>query len=1039
MRRSAKWFGFVVAASLIVGACGGDDSSTTGNSITENSTADTSTSDTTADDGDRDRNVKVGGWGADGSGIASVKVAESISTTIRTRVFRRARTELVNDKKVRNEQDVFVVTAVQRTVDGADGTFFKVQGFNTAGDDPKNYPMANFGTDGVVTVKVPPKSPTWAPMPESWTMVSRDILAAYYFNWEDEPGDNGFIEYYDLRSGGLMTSMGDAGRTVFTTNFPIGSINDLGFRGFDENGSPRMLVSGIRYDEEGMQHAVVMGITPDGKPDPLVGSDGSGLIDVSASVSVPDNFTLDRVRLADPGLDDGASGIGVVMMLDGVTADDAKDRNWERALQFVRLGRNTATGTVAMAEQGSFEYVWMPYQSHIDVRSAIVTAGGGLAAHVTSTAVGDGYWGGTRSDTIVTASSEFGSYRELRMPRWVGDGRTSEPNLPIKDPSSTGLPFVAGSFFDPASGAYQSRVCFKLDACGLSSSTASIELTPGSELAERWPGVSSINVDDGEVRVMISNFSSNDYSSLYTLASFDAAGAPQGSVTPSFDSEFDTILFSEVERNGEFETLVEKEIARPAPLGSQRVFALHSTSSQLLMRIQAIGGNATDVALRPPLGISSWLDDNRFVKPMSDRHVSMATEVDNGINRVRRIYKVDAENGSIDTTFGTNGYAETVVPQDDETACGVRKLALTSAGSVAQIEAALEWSTDTDFGGCARMSGKYRWSVVDAAGQAVGKAWATADASVIPGAWDESNAIDPRGSLFVAKGYETTDDEDNYESGIWIGKFTQDGNLDPMFGTKGLLKIENVWGSALATDAEGRLYVATLDGTMLFVRRYTTAGVLDAAVDAPAPTEDVAKKSGNAEADARNQARTRIIEEAKAPTTDRVAAQPDSGLTITTDKPVVTSVTAVEDRSLTVAWALSASVGNVFVTATANPGGRSCTSDIGNCVIRGLDPSEIYTITLAKKGEEPQPATVATATKPVVSLKIGRVASPTTFVRPASKGKATWKVRGGCKLNETNTRLTAPKSPGTCQLSVTTAKSGSTPKTTKSVTIVVKK
>ena len=1035
MRRLAKWFGFVVVASLLVGACGGDDTQTT-----DDSTVDTSTSDTTADDGDRDRNVKVGGWGADGSGIASMKVAELTSTNVRTKVFRRARTELVNGNNVRNEQDVFVVTVVQRTIDGTDETFFKVQGFNTAGEDPRNYPMTNFGTDGVVTVKVPPKSPTWAPMPQSWTMLSRDVLAAYYFNWDDAPADNGFIEYYDLRSGSLMTSLGQEGRTVFPTTFPIGSIDDLGFRGFDENGSPRMLVSGISYDEEDMARGMVMGVTPDGKPDPLVGDDGTGIVDVSASVSIPDNFSLRRVKLADPGLDDGASGIGAVMMLNGVTAADAEDKNWEQALQFVRLGRNSASGVVAMAERGSFSYLWAPYQSHIDVRSAVVVADGGIHAHVTSTGVGEAYWGGARSDTLVKARSAIYGFRELLMPRWAGGGETSEPNLPIKDPSPTGVPFVAGSFVDPASGTRQSRVCFKLDACGSSSSTVSIDLVPGNQLSERLPGVSSIDVVGADVRVMISNFNSDDYSKLYTMATFDAAGMPKGSVSPPFDPEFDTILFSESEREGNIETLVEKEIAPPAPLGDQRVFALHSTPSQLSMRIQAVGGSATDVKLGSPLSIDSWLDDSRFVKPMSDRHVSMATEVDNGIHRVRRIYKVDAENGSIDTTFGTEGYTETVVPPHDEAVCGVRKFALTSAGSVAQVEAILGWSSDAQSGRCERMSRKYVWSTVDASGRSVGKAWATADATLIPGQWSESSAIDSRGNLFVANGYETIDDEGNYVgNGTWIGKLTQDGALDPNFGDKGLLKLENVWGTTLATDAEGRLYAATIDGAMLFIRRYTTAGVLDAAVDAPAPAQDAAKSSGNAEAEARNQARTRIIEEAKNPETDVISAQPDSGLTITTDKPVVTSVAAVEDRSLTVAWALSPSVGKVFVTATANPGGRTCTSDTGSCVIRGLDPTETYTITLAKKGDEPQAATVATATKPVVSLKVGRVASPTTFVRPASKGKATWKVRGGCKLNESNTRLTAPKSPATCQLSVTTAKFGSTPKTTKSVTIVVKK
>jgi hypothetical protein len=98
-------------------------------------------------------------------------------------------------------------------------------------------------------------------------------------------------------------------------------------------------------------------------------------------------------------------------------------------------------------------------------------------------------------------------------------------------------------------------------------------------------------------------------------------------------------------------------------------------------------------------------------------------------------------------------------------------------------------------------------------------------------------------------------------------------------------------------------------------------------------------------------------------------------------------------------------------------------------------------VVVAPKGEATaEPAASGGATvKPIVTMKPGRVASPTTYVRPASRGKATWKVRGGCTLNDSNTRITAPRRDATCQLIVTTAKFGSTPKTTKSVTIVVKK
>ena len=142
--------------------------------------------------------------------------------------------------------------------------------------------------------------------------------------------------------------------------------------------------------------------------------------------------------------------------------------------------------------------------------------------------------------------------------------------------------------------------------------------------------------------------------------------------------------------------------------------------------------------------------------------------------------------------------------------------------------------------------------------------------------------------------------------------------------------------------------------------------------------------------------------------------------------------------SLVVSWK---SAPGVAVTATALPSGQSCTSEDGKCVIAGLDPSQSYSIVLAKQGDPTPPISAALTTpiKPIFELKVGRSANAKSVVKPASKGKATWKVTGGCVLNAAKSKVTAPKTPTKCQLSVTTAKDGKTPKTTKSVTISVTK
>jgi hypothetical protein len=226
--------------------------------------------------------------------------------------------------------------------------------------------------------------------------------------------------------------------------------------------------------------------------------------------------------------------------------------------------------------------------------------------------------------------------------------------------------------------------------------------------------------------------------------------------------------------------------------------------------------------------------------------------------------------------------------------------------------------------------------------------------------------------------------------------------------------------------------------------RLTADGAVDASAIAVAPEDTVPGDAGTTpqqEREAAEKQRKPLAAEAaeERKSEEHEAALPiDNGLTVTATKPLITAVKADKDRSLTVWWT-QAIAQRGFVTATATPGGRTCTSDQGSCIIRGLDPSVSYTVTVAPKGAEATASAPSQRIKPVVLLRAGRIASPTTYVRPASKGKATWKVRGGCTLNASNTRVTAPKRAATCVLSVTTAKFGSTPKTKKTVTIVVSK
>lgn len=1040
MRQSAKVFGFLVASALLVAACGGDDSSTTDTARVDSATADSATSDTTADDGDRERNVQVGGWGVDGSGTASVTVRDEAYTNVSTKVFRRARTEDVNEVKVVNTREIFVTTMVQRTIGATNTTRFTVQGFSTDGDDPTKYPMANFGTDGVVTVDVPVKEDKWGASPISWTMVSRDVLAAYYANYEDEPTDGGVIEYYDMRTGGLLDTLGEGGRTVLPVSFPVRWVTDFGLRTVDEDGTVRLMIAGTTEDADGNMGVRVAGITSDGELDARVGDDGSGVVNLDNLLPATDIYNFNEVRIVDPGLDGGASGAGVLVLASDPKTGDENGRNAAMVIKHLFAGIDRATGKVSLGAPGSFESLWVPDQANLDVRSAVVTDRGAIALHVVGSAVGESMWNSEQLSSFVLASAGKTDAGSEPMPRWADDGAGPRAtNLPIIDQSPTGIPFAAGAFRDPDEGTFESRVCFDLPRCYNASSVLSVGLTTPVPFENYWSNISSLVVDESGAHLVVRHSNLDIEKILFTAASFDFSGKAMGNAAATFDPSFES---SRVTETSETEVVIEEEIGRPVASGAERVVALHYQPARTTLRVQKVGAEAEDMALRLPLGISSWVADAAMVKPMSSRHVSMAADVDNGETRVRRVYKVDVDNGSIDTAFGTDGYVETFVPVTNDE-CGLVSEITPSGGAVSMV--AKSWTlVDTPEGPqCSDRFTNIKWSTFDATGKTVGNPEATVDPAIVEGTWDSGTTVDSRGNLYVAKSYEIENEKGQYiGEGIRIGRITQAGALDTTFAKQGILELPSTYDVKLATDAEGRLYVAMIQNAgTLSVRRFTAAGALDVSVEVPTTTTTVAAQpaAGTAAAEALTETRARFEDERGRPTESAAALPAGTGLTVTSDKPVLSSVKAEEDRSLTVAWAMSAAVGNVYVTATANPGGRSCTSDNGTCIIRGLDPTETYTITLAKKGDEPQAATVATATKPVVSLRVGRVASPTVFVRPASKGKATWKVRGGCKLNETNTRLTAPKSPTTCQLSVTTAKSGSTPKTTKSVTIVVKK
>ena len=1047
MRRSAKVFGFLVVAALLAAACGGDDSSTIDTAAPDTAIADSATSDTTAD-GDRDRNVQVGTWGTDGSGFAELVVNDRPRTGIDTRVFRRSRIEVVNGRKLINTRDVFVASVVNRETNTTSETFFKVAGYDTTGDDLTLYTMRGFGEKGVATVRIPERTNGWASVPSGWTIISRDILAVFFDNWSDSPEDAGGIEYYDLRTGGLVTTLGDGGRTVIPRNFPISWVRDIGLRAVDDDGTIHLLLAGLANYGEENESVMVAGITPDGRLDPKVGVNGSGTIDYADVMAPPETRRVRRIRIADPGIEAAAGALGLAVVAEDLTSEQGEGPS-EDVITYIVSRAASPTTPITNEGRQSFAKQQFLGQSNVEVRNIALGPDGEIRIHLTGTEVGKYPWDATATNSFAEATSSEATVMPANGVNWAGVGTdVYRADAPVLDVSTDGRKFAVEGFNNQIDGRFEERVCFGPPDCQSPGSFATIELSKAEPLEGASSIPQSVTVGASGVHVAIENVNYDTDSRLYTVANFDSTGAVVGGLVGPLDKTFSSQTYATETTSSGPRQVVVASVSGPIALDANRVVALRSSRTGTSLVMQEKDKEPREVKLSLPFGIRWYSTAPSQFTAIDANHVSMVATIDNSMTRVRQIYKMNVDNGSVDTTFGKNGYVEvsSAPPRD---ACVSSNYVSSAAGAIASVT--IDWPANEDGEpGCAREPSRVRWTTFAADGKQIGATESAADPTKVDGWTIAGHAIDARGNLFYAKYYSEGDDNgDLVDDGVRIAKFGPSGELDTTFGKAGLLQLSDYSGVKMGTDAEGRLYVTSLvNGEILRVSRFSTAGVLDAAVTVASTTTQAPAASPEATPHKQEEkleklqelesSRAREEEKSKENAVSAVEL-PNNGITVTTDKPVLTSVKAEEDRSLTVAWALSASVGTVYVTATANPGGRSCTSDTGSCVIRGLDPTETYTITLAKKGDEPQAATIATATRPIVSLKVGRVASPTTFVRPASKGKATWKVRGGCKLNESNTRVTAPKSPTTCQLSVTTAKFGSTPKTTKSVTIVVKK
>ena len=1072
MRRSTRALGFVVASGLLVVACSGDHSSTTDTAIPATASSGSAAFDTTTKD--RDRNVATSNFGENGGGIASVRVTENMETRFENRVFRRIRWEYSAGRRLADSRDVFVVTKVSRTVSGKVSTTLHVDGFTTVGDDPATYPMRGFGDAGRVSIKMPDKSGEWVAAPNAYTVVSRDLLAVSFPTARTDGDAAGLIEFYDLPSGRPNTTLGKKGRIVVPKSMGIDDVYDIALREIGDDGKPRLVVGGLAYDASNDSYTetdvAIVGVTADGKPDSAVGTAGSGTISLRNSLAGFGTNSVWGIRLADPGLGTpkGAIGAAVTSWIPGPTRKAGQSSPDAVELTGLMARAPRSGGPITMdAANGAYVNSIRPDVESVRLRNVIIDIDGSLDIHMMSLFHGTGYAPPTAHHhdavTFRSASPTGGvTLRPIPIPFRQDSISLSPRGEFIADLSSVGKQFSVEIYNDTSKRRTSSVTCFDDNLCNVGEVPAVRKLSDISPAEGSSTTVRAMRVDaGGSIHLLVQTTRTLVGVPANRIFSFVPDGSALAGEPPAFRGDFDTNDFEEVDVDNQMMSNNVRWVDAANILTGRRLAATGSTRRDFepnVVLVSDAGDDPREVPLSLPLGVSSYSADKRAVTMIDDSSLALRADVFSDSGREIRLYKVNVENGSVDIGFATNGYVTVPgIRRDDD--CRWDEVLESGPAVVGLLVIDHDPQPIDGMEACSPVPQTVSWMAFTTAGEAVGKVVAAAELDPVGFARVSDYMVDGQGNLYVVGYRDVLAGTGHVTSIATVAKFTPTGSLDTTFASKGVASFDGTTNARFSTgteligavDANERVYLAgsTTDiptNVEVLVMRLDEGGVIDGTTstvtpDVAAPRrEDItpqkARETANTEREAMGAA------EAVAMRADeRQAALPvDSGITVVAKKPMLTAVKAVVDRSLTVWWSQQATKQG-YVTATALPGGRTCTSKAGSCIIRGLDPSVAYTVTVSPMGEETSAPASSTGfnTKPVVIARVGRIASPTAYVRPASRGRATWNVRGGCALTESDTRVTMPKRATTCQLGVTTEKFGSTPVTTRSVTIVVKR
>ena len=150
---------------------------------------------------------------------------------------------------------------------------------------------------------------------------------------------------------------------------------------------------------------------------------------------------------------------------------------------------------------------------------------------------------------------------------------------------------------------------------------------------------------------------------------------------------------------------------------------------------------------------------------------------------------------------------------------------------------------------------------------------------------------------------------------------------------------------------------------------------------------------------------------------------------------VVISSIAPGNKSLSITWS-SATVGENHIARTSS-GTRTfiCSSRGNSCVISGLNPVEVYSITVMPEANASAASAPSVFVKPVVTAKKGSSVKASSIIAVKASGKKSWTVRGGCTLSGTSVKM--PKKAARCSVTLSVAAVKKQPRKTYSATVVV--